>query len=64
VNVADIIALAEAAAKLVSIVAENVERGRETMKESDLARLQKILDPLHEENKALAARLDEALRKA
>lgn len=63
-SVTDIIALAEAAAKLVSVVAANVERAKDTMKESDLARLQKILDPLHEENKALAARLDEALRKA
>lgn len=63
-SVAEIIALAEAAAKLVSIVAANVDRGKATMKESDLARLQKILDPLHEENKALASQLDEALRKA
>ena len=63
-NVADIIAVAETAAKLVQIVADNVAKGKETMGETDLARLQKILDPLHEKNRVLAAQLDEALRKA
>jgi hypothetical protein len=63
-NVATIIAIAEAAAQLVKIVQQNVETGKATMSAKDLATLQGVLAPIHEQNAQLANTLDAALADA
>jgi hypothetical protein len=63
-TVTDIIALAEAAAKLMGVIAANVETGKQTLAANDIATLKGILDPLHEANRQLGATLDAALATA
>lgn len=60
----EIIALAEAGAKLIAIATANVRKARDTLAAEDLGTLKAILDPLHQENITLGAELDALLAAA